>query len=76
MDDYKIIKCSSPKKAVQRGTSTNIKPKRLKNGDIIFSDHPEFKPNLTPKEMFHSGIFGGTLDSLGKFAIRVAVATR
>jgi hypothetical protein len=27
---------------------------------IIFSDHPDFTPNLTPKEMFQAGIFGGT----------------
>lgn len=27
---------------------------------IIFSDHPEFNPNLTPQEMFKLGIFGGS----------------
>ena len=27
---------------------------------IIFSDHPEFTPNLTPQEMFKLGIFGGS----------------
>ena len=27
---------------------------------ICFSDHPEFTPNLTPEQMFRSGIFGGT----------------
>lgn len=40
--------------------SKKIKPKKLKNGDIFFSDHPEFNPNKTPKEMFQSGVFGGT----------------
>lgn len=34
--------------------------KRLKNGDIIFHDYPDFRPNLTPKEIFLSGSFGGT----------------
>ena len=27
---------------------------------IIFSDHPDFTPNLTPREMFLLGSFGGT----------------
>jgi len=26
----------------------------------VFSDYPQFTPNLTPKQMFQSGIFGGT----------------
>ncbi len=34
-------------------------PKR-KNKTIIFPDHPEFTPNLTPYEMFAQGAFGGT----------------
>lgn len=28
-------------------------------GIIKFKDHPEFQPNLTPREMFEKGIFGG-----------------
>ena len=35
-------------------------PPRLKNGDIIFKDHPEFRPNVTPSEIFKLGSFGGT----------------
>ena len=27
---------------------------------IMFKDHPEFTPNLTPKQMFKYGAFGGT----------------
>lgn len=33
---------------------------RKKNGYIYFKDYPEFKPNLTPEEMFRLGSFGGT----------------
>ena len=33
---------------------------KKKNGKIYFPDYPYFTPNLSPKEMFESGIFGGT----------------
>lgn len=35
-------------------------PKKDSNGNIIFIDHPEFTPNLTPREIFQLGSFGGT----------------
>ena len=34
--------------------------KRRSNGNIVFSDNPEFTPNLTPREIFKLGSFGGT----------------
>ena len=35
-------------------------PKRDKDGYLIFPDYPEFRPNLTPKEVFQAGSFSGT----------------
>ena len=35
--------------------------RRLKNGDIKFSDYPEFVPNLTPSEVMKAGAFGGNI---------------
>lgn len=35
-------------------------PTKNKNGQIVFKDFPEFTPNLSPREMFKLGSFGGT----------------
>lgn len=34
-------------------------PKRDSHGCFIFSDYPDFGPNLSPREMFKSGIMQG-----------------
>jgi len=35
-------------------------PTRNKKGELVFKDHPEFRPNLTPKQVMQRGSFGGT----------------
>ena len=36
------------------------KCQRLKSGELYFSDYPNFRPNLTPRQIFQLGSFGGT----------------
>jgi len=40
--------------------SSHNKTIRKKKGALYFPDHPEFTPNLTPRDMFLLGSFGGT----------------
>eukprot|EP00035_Acanthoeca_spectabilis_P016675 m.345600 g.345600 ORF g.345600 m.345600 type:complete len:207 (-) comp16560_c1_seq4:2080-2700(-) len=42
-------------------------PKRHKNGHLVFSDFPEFTPNMTPSEVLHAGSFGGGVLSRPRF---------
>lgn len=35
-------------------------PRRRKDRTLIFTDFPDFRPNVTPAEMFRAGVFGGT----------------
>ena len=37
-----------------------LEPKRNKNREFIFSEYPDFKPNLSPREILLKGSFGGT----------------
>lgn len=34
--------------------------RRRRDGTLIFPDHPDFRPNLRPDEIFRLGAFGGT----------------
>lgn len=36
------------------------KPDRNRIGEFVFKDYPDFKPNLSPKQIFSLGTFGGT----------------
>ena len=58
------LKLASSNKLKKTGGGKIIKPYKNKKGDIIFSDvsglYPEFKPNLSPEEIFRLGSFGGT----------------
>ena len=50
------------KKTKRNQKRTNNKTSKVKrrNGSLYFSDFPDFRPNLTPREMFSMGSFGGT----------------
>merc|ERR1719329_1798979 len=49
---------SAPVATVLPGTQPL--PTRNKRGRLVFADHPEFSPNLTPAEVLQRGSFGGT----------------
>ena len=42
------------------GNRKSRKKRRQADGTLIFSDYPDFRPNLTPREIFQLGSFGGT----------------
>ncbi|OZJ06319.1 hypothetical protein BZG36_00722 [Bifiguratus adelaidae] len=50
-----------PKSTPAKQNKQASRPKRSeKTGDLIFEDYPEFRPNLTPKDVLQIGSFGGT----------------
>ncbi len=36
-------------------------PTRNNKNELVFDDYPDFRPNKSPKEIFHEGVFGGTI---------------
>ena len=44
----------------KKKSKTTPDPLRNKKGQIVFEDHPEFTPNLSPKQVLQEGSFGGT----------------
>jgi hypothetical protein len=41
-------------------TTASLPNRDKNNGDLVFPDFPEFRPNLTPEEVLNMGSFGGT----------------
>lgn len=50
---------SSPTTSSETTSLADV-PKRDKQGKLVFTDFPDFKPNMTPKEVLQAGSFGGT----------------
>ncbi len=56
----KTVKKGGSRKTRISNHSSTIQPSRSSDGKIHFLDYPGFCPNLTPREIFRLGSFGGT----------------
>jgi len=57
----KIGGSKKTKNKTRRNKSTKVtNASKRSDGTLIFKDYPDFRPNLTPREIFKLGSFGGT----------------
>jgi hypothetical protein len=61
------VKISSPARSPPHTNLGLSLPGYDVNGSIVFDDFPDFQPNLTPKEIFQRGVYGGAY--FGKYYI-------
>ena len=59
MGNTRRISKKKKNKTRKNNKKMNKKPKKV-GGKIYFEDHPEFRPNLSPRQIFKEGSFGGT----------------
>ena len=59
MGNTRKVGSNKKKRTRKNSKKTNKAPKKV-SGKIHFKDYPEFRPNLTPRQIFKLGSFGGT----------------